>query len=74
MDPAVYLGIVVVVLLVAIFFVSYIFNKKTPVPEGCEQINISDEFCLQCSNVECTIRQRIDIQKIREELERDMEE
>ena len=74
MEPVFWLGIVVIILLVVTFFVSYVLNKKTPEPAGCEGIKISEEFCLQCTNTECTIRQRFDIQKIREELEKDMEE
>lgn len=74
MDPLFWLGIVVILLLVAVFFVSYVLNKRTPVPKGCEHINISEEFCLQCTNTDCTIKERFSVKKIKEELEKELEE
>lgn len=69
MDPLLYLAIIIIVLLVAVFIVSYVLNKRTPIPEGCEDLKISDEFCLNCSNTDCKIYERLNIEKIKEELE-----
>lgn len=69
MDPLLYFAIIIIVLLVAVFIVSYVLNKRTPIPEGCEDLKISDEFCLNCSNTDCKIYERLNIEKIKEELE-----
>ena len=62
------LAIVFVILLVIIFIVTYILNKNTSVPEGCENIKISDENCSACGNLDCSIKKGIDLKKIEEEL------
>lgn len=69
MDPFFYLAITIIVLLVVVFFVTYILNKRTPVPKGCEQIKISEEFCLNCSNSDCHIKDKFTVEKLKEELE-----
>ena len=73
MDPFVWLAITILVLLVVFFFVTYILNKRTPVPKGCEQIKISEEFCLNCSNTDCKIHEKLDLEKIKKELESEEE-
>ena len=50
------LAISIILALLIIFIVSFILNKKTPVPKGCENIQISDENCAACNNKECTLR------------------
>ena len=62
------LAIVFVILLVIIFIVTYILNKNTAVPEGCENIKISNENCSACGNLDCSIKKGIDLKKIEEEL------
>ena len=57
--------------LVLIFFLSYVFNKKTPVPPGCENIKISDENCMACGNTDCHIKKEIDFDKIKEDIKED---
>ncbi|MBD5390520.1 hypothetical protein HDR67_00725 [bacterium] len=69
MNPFLSLAITILVLLVVLFVVSYVLNKRTPVPKGCEQIKISDEFCLNCTNTECKIHEKLDLEKIKKELE-----
>ncbi|MDE7162221.1 MAG: hypothetical protein K2N65_05635 [Anaeroplasmataceae bacterium] len=69
MNPFLTLAITILVLLVVLFVVSYVLNKRTPVPKGCEQIKISDEFCLNCTNTECKIHEKLDLEKIQKELE-----
>lgn len=48
------LAISILVALLAIFIVSFILYKKTPVPKGCEDIKISEENCLSCGHTECS--------------------
>lgn len=69
MNPYIFLAIGVVVLLVVIFFVTYILNKKTPKPEGCEDILISDENCGACNNTACSIKTKLDLDKIQKEID-----
>ncbi len=65
------IAIGVVVVLLAIFFISYVANKKTPLPEGCENIKIDEENCLACHNVDCSIKRGFDLKKLKEELKED---
>ena len=48
------LAISILVALLAIFIVSFILYKKTPVPKGCENIKISEENCSSCGHTECS--------------------
>ena len=48
------LAIVILVSLLAIFVVSFVLYKRTPVPKGCEDIKISEENCLSCGHTECS--------------------
>ncbi len=74
MDPFFALAITILVLLVVLFFVSYLLNKRTPVPKGCEHLKISEEFCLNCTNTECKIHEKLDLDKIKKELESEEEQ
>lgn len=74
MDPFFALAITIIVLLVVLFFVSYLLNKRTPVPKGCEHLKISEEFCLNCTNTECEIHEKLDLEKIKKELESEDEQ
>lgn len=47
------IAIAIIVALVVIFVVSFIINKKTPVPKGCEDLEVSDEKCKGCGHTEC---------------------
>ena len=47
------IGIGVIVLLVVLFFLGYILNKKTPIPEECKDL-IDEEKCAGCSNKFCS--------------------
>lgn len=71
MNPYIFLAIGLVILLIIIFFVTYVLNKKTPVPEGCEELKINDENCMACGNTDCRIKQGIDLKKIEEEIKED---
>ena len=48
------LAISILVALLAIFIVSFILYKRTPVPKGCENIKISEENCSSCGHTECS--------------------
>lgn len=74
MNPFLSLAITIIVLLVILFVVSYVLNKRTPVPKGCEQVKISEEFCLNCTNTECKIHEKLDLEKIQKELESEEEQ
>ena len=43
--------------LLAVFFISYVLNKKTPVPKGCEKLLVDEEMCANCSNTSCKIKE-----------------
>ena len=72
-NPYLFAAIGIIVLVVAIFFVSYFLNKKTPVPKGCENLRVSEENCMACGNTECKIKKGIDLEKIKEEIKEDKE-
>ncbi len=74
MNPFLGLAIAIIILLVVLFIVSFVLNKRTPVPKGCERIKISDEFCLNCSNTECKIHEKLDLEKVKKEIESEGEE
>ena len=74
MNPYLIISILVVVALIAVFFITYIINKKTPVPEGCENIKISSETCLSCNVEGCNIKEKFSVEKLKEELEKAEEE
>ena len=45
------LAIIIIVLLIALFFITYVLNKKTPLPKGCEKVQ--NEHCAGCINKHC---------------------
>ena len=57
MSQGVALGIVIAIIvgLLAIFFVSFVLYRKTPIPEGCEDIKASEEKCSACAESSCPI-------------------
>ena len=48
------LAISILVALAIIFVVSFILYRKTPVPKGCENIQINEENCSSCGNTSCS--------------------
>ena len=54
------LAVIIMMILIGAFIGSYLLNKKTPKPEGCE--NLSEE-CEGCQIVSCSHRK----EKIEEE-------
>ena len=57
-EVALILAILILVLLLIVFVVSFVIYKKTPVPKGCENIEISEENCASCNNSSCTLFKR----------------
>ena len=51
-------AILVIALLIGLFFVSYILNKKTPVPDECKDIKIDSKKCAACPNEMCALRKK----------------
>ncbi len=47
------LAIIILLVLLIVFVVSFVLYKKTPVPEGCENISINEENCAACKNTNC---------------------
>lgn len=50
------LAIMILLVLLIVFVVSFILYKKTPVPKGCEDLLINGENCAACQNKTCTLR------------------
>ena len=68
-STALIISVSIIAILIVIFFVSFVKNRKTPVPKGCEHIKISEENCGACQVSACSIKQKFDVEKLREELE-----
>ena len=47
------IAISILVVLLAVFIVSFVLYVKTPAPKGCENIKINDENCSSCNHKEC---------------------
>ena len=50
------IAIFVIISLVVLFFVTYILNKRTAIPEGCEKM--PTEHCSGCINKHCEYYQK----------------
>ncbi len=76
MDSVWYLviSIGIIAFFVVLFFVTFVINRRTPVPKGCEHLKISEENCGACTNTSCSIRQKFDIDLVKEEIEQEKEE
>ena len=48
-----FVGVLVVVGMIGIYFTTYYFNKKTPVPEECLE-DIDKASCNGCKNFACS--------------------
>ena len=63
------IAIALIAIIAVIFIVSFIINRRMPLPEGCENIKIEESTCLACSNTDCKVHQEFELKKIKEELE-----
>ncbi len=63
------IAICLIVFLVVLFVVSFVFNKKTPIPENCK--NMFDEAsCDACKQYDCAFNKIHDeIEEVRKENE-----
>lgn len=57
-EVALILSISILVALLIIFVVSFLLYKKTPVPKGCENLEINEENCASCKNETCSLRKK----------------
>ena len=48
------LAISILLALLAIFIISFIFYKRTPVPRGCENLKVDGDKCAACGHPECS--------------------
>ena len=48
------IAISILVILLAVFFITFVLYRRTPVPKGCENIKISEENCSSCGHKECS--------------------
>ncbi len=65
------IAIIIIAALAATFIISFVINRKTPVPEGCENLKITEEGCANCQIEECAVKVKLDIKKIEEEIKED---
>ncbi len=65
------ISILIIAALAATFIISFVINRKTPVPEGCENLKITEEGCANCQIEECAVKVKLDIKKIEEDLKED---
>lgn len=49
------LAILIFAFLIAVFIVSFILYRKTPVPKGCEDMGPSEEKCSNCKVEGCRL-------------------
>ena len=68
-NPYLIIAIALIALIAIIFVTSFIINRKTPLPKGCEDLKIEESKCLACNNSDCKIHQEFDLKKIEKELE-----
>lgn len=73
-NPYLIIAIALIALIAVIFIVSFIINRRTPLPKGCENIKIEEQTCLACSNSDCKIHQEFDLKKIEKELKEETED
>ena len=50
------LGALLLIFLIGVFIFTYLLNKKTPKPEGCENL---EENCEGCQIASCPIRKEM---------------
>ncbi len=65
------ISIILIIVLALIFIISFVINKKTPLPEGCEDLKITEEGCANCQIEECPVKVKLDIKKLEDDLKED---
>jgi len=52
-------GLIFIAVMIALYFIVYTMNRKTPIPEGClEAIELSEK-CASCKVSSCGAKQRL---------------
>lgn len=59
-DLTLVIAIVILTALVAIFFISFVAYRKTPMPKGCENLKMDQEKCASCSNESCMFHKKVE--------------
>ncbi len=57
------IAIIIILVLIGIFFISYIFNERTPIPKGCEDVLREVEKCHGCNNKSCRFYEEVTEEK-----------
>jgi len=52
------IGIGIIAVIIIVYVLSYALNEKTPVPEGCEELQES-VACSSCTNGGCSIKKKV---------------
>ena len=68
-NPYLFIAIGLIVFIGAVFIITFIINRRTPVPKGCEHLKIEESNWMACSNTECKVNIEFDMKKIEKELE-----
>ena len=74
MNPYLILGLGIIALLVATFFITFFLNKKTPILKECVNLRIGEEGCSGCKNYSCSMKDKFNLKKIEEDIEKDLKE
>ena len=48
-NPYLFIAIGLIVLIAAIFIITFVINRRTPVPKGCEHLKIEESNCMACT-------------------------
>ncbi len=56
------IGIILIVVVIALYFITYVVNEKTDVPEGCKDLT-DLSHCHNCTNATCGMKQRLGNEK-----------
>jgi hypothetical protein len=52
-------GLIFIGAMIVLYFVVYLANKNTPIPEGCEDAIELSEKCASCKVSSCGAKQRL---------------
>lgn len=64
------IAIAILIALIAIFVISFIAYRKTPVPKGCEDVKPDPELCERCNKASCAFYNEFH-SEIEEEIKKD---
>lgn len=66
----IFIAIGILIALIAIFVISFIAYRKTPVPKGCEDVKPDPELCERCNKASCAFYNEFH-SEIEEEIKKD---